>query len=73
MAEVQIIPPKKARAATLAAPVTKRLTAGYARVSTEKEEQQQSYEAQVDYYTRYIKSRPELEFVDYTRTRVSRP
>ena len=41
-------------------PVTsaaKRKVAGYARVSTDLEEQQSSYEAQVDYYTSYIKSR----------------
>ena len=37
--------------------VRKRRTAGYARVSTDSEEQQTSYEAQVDYYTNYIKSR----------------
>ena len=43
--------------------VTKRKTAGYARVSTDSEEQLTSYEAQVDYYTRYIQSRPEWEFV----------
>lgn len=43
--------------------VAKRKTAGYARVSTDSEEQLTSYEAQVDYYTNYIKSRPEWEFV----------
>ena len=32
----------------------KRRVAGYARVSTDHEEQQSSYEAQVDYYTNYI-------------------
>ena len=42
--------------------VAKRKTAGYARVSTDSEEQLTSYEAQVDYYTNYIKSRPEWEF-----------
>ncbi len=44
--------------------VAKRKTAGYARVSTDSEEQLTSYEAQVDYYTNYIKSRPEWEFVN---------
>ena len=34
----------------------KRRTCGYARVSTEKDEQFTSYEAQVDYYTKYIKA-----------------
>lgn len=43
--------------------VRKRRTAGYARVSTDSEEQQTSYEAQVDYYTNYIKSRDDWEFV----------
>lgn len=43
--------------------VVKRKVAGYARVSTEQEEQQTSYEAQVDYYTKYIKKHAEWEFV----------
>ncbi|MCD7750992.1 MAG: recombinase family protein [Lachnospiraceae bacterium] len=37
--------------------------AGYARVSTELEEQQSSYEAQLDYYSTYIKGHEEWEFV----------
>ena len=41
----------------------KRRVAGYARVSTDKDEQFSSYEAQVDYYTKYIKQNPEWEFV----------
>ena len=41
----------------------KRRTACYARVSTDHEDQANSYEAQVDYYTNYIKSRSDLEFV----------
>lgn len=52
--------------------VAKRKTAGYARVSTDSEEQLTSYEAQVDYYTNYIKSRPEWEFVNvYTDEGIS--
>ncbi len=43
--------------------VIKRKVAGYARVSTEQEEQQTSYAAQVDYYTKYIKKHGEWEFV----------
>lgn len=43
--------------------VVKRRVAGYARVSTDSEEQLTSYEAQLDYYTRYIQSKPEWEFV----------
>lgn len=41
----------------------KRKVAGYARVSTDHDEQLTSYEAQVDYYTRYIQSRNDWEFV----------
>lgn len=43
--------------------VKKRKVAAYARVSTDHEEQLSSYEAQVDYYTNYIKSRDDWEFV----------
>lgn len=43
--------------------VQKRRTAGYARVSTEKDEQFTSYEAQIDYYTRFIQMHPDWEFV----------
>ena len=41
----------------------KRKVAGYARVSTDNEEQQTSYEAQLNYYTNYIQSNPAWEFV----------
>lgn len=41
----------------------KRRVAGYARVSTDSEEQLTSYEAQVDYYTQYIKANPDWQFV----------
>ena len=41
----------------------KRRVAGYARVSTDHEDQSTSYEAQVDYYTSYIKSRDDWDFV----------
>ena len=43
--------------------IAKRKVAGYARVSTDSDEQFTSYEAQVDYYTRFIQSHPEWEFV----------
>ena len=36
--------------------------AAYARVSTEQDEQQNSYEAQVNYYTHYIETHEEWEF-----------
>ena len=50
----------------------KRKVAGYARVSTDSEEQLTSYEAQVDYYTRYIRSNPDWIFVDvYTDEGIS--
>ncbi len=41
----------------------KRRVAAYARVSTEKDEQFTSYEAQIDYYTNYIRNRADWEFV----------
>ena len=44
------------------APVKKRRVAAYARVSTDKDEQQNSYEAQVDYYTTHIQGNPEWIF-----------
>ena len=44
-------------------PAKKLRVAAYARVSTEQDEQQSSYEAQVDYYTRYIQNNPDWEFV----------
>ncbi|MBR3131331.1 recombinase family protein [Candidatus Saccharibacteria bacterium] len=42
----------------------KKRVAAYARVSTEQDAQQNSYEAQISFYTDYIKSKPEWEFVD---------
>ena len=51
---------------------TKRRVAGYARVSTDSDEQFTSYEAQVDYYTNYIKSRADWQFVEvYTDEGIS--
>ena len=50
----------------------KRRAAGYARVSTDSDEQFTSYEAQINYYTRYIKSNQEWEFVSvYTDEGIS--
>ncbi len=43
--------------------VSKRRVAGYARVSTASDEQFTSYEAQIDYYTQYIKRHADWEFV----------
>ena len=54
------------------ASVQLRRVAGYARVSTDSEEQLTSYEAQVDYYSRYIRSRADWQFVDvYTDEGIS--
>ena len=44
--------------------VKKVKVAAYARVSTEKEEQEDSFERQVEYYTVKIKSNPEWDFVE---------
>ena len=41
----------------------KRRVAAYARVSTDSDEQFTSYEAQIDYYTHYIKAHNDWEFV----------
>ena len=50
----------------------KRRVAAYARVSTEQEEQANSYEAQVDYYINYINNHPEWQMVDiYTDKGIS--
>lgn len=57
----------------------KRRVAGYARVSTDHDDQFSSYAAQVDYYTNYIKGRDDWEFVEVytddgiTGTTVNRP
>ena len=64
MANVKYIPATKMR--HTGAPIeskTKRRVAGYARVSTDSDEQLTSYEAQVDYYTHFIRKNPDWEFV----------
>ena len=64
MPKVTVIPPTLNRVTfTPINTVAKRRVAGYARVSTDSEEQLTSYEAQVDYYTNFIKSRADWEFV----------
>ena len=62
--KITIIEPvrQKIGKTTTGAPEKLRVAA-YARVSTEQDEQQSSYEAQVDFYTRYIKNNPNWEFV----------
>ena len=70
---VTVIPATKGRFAAVqdTAP-QKRRVAGYARVSTDSEEQLTSYAAQVDYYTKYIQGRSDWVFVDvYTDEGIS--
>ncbi|MBQ7504757.1 MAG: recombinase family protein [Ruminococcus sp.] len=73
MPEVTVIPATKAFHSKLPNN-TKiiRKVAAYARVSTDSEEQLTSYEAQVDYYTKYIRSNPDWQFVEvYTDEGIS--
>ena len=50
----------------------RRRVAVYARVSTDSEEQLTSYEAQVDYYTKFIRENPDWDFVEvYTDEGIS--
>ena len=73
MANITVIPATKTLHSKM--PVnarSRRKVAGYARVSTDSEEQLTSYEAQVDYYTKFIRSNPDWEFVDvYTDEGIS--
>ena len=73
MPEVTVIPATKSIHTKMTTKShTKRRVAAYARVSTDSEEQLNSYEAQVDYYTHFIQSKPEWEFVDvYTDEGIS--
>ncbi|MCX7904158.1 MAG: recombinase family protein [Caloramator sp.] len=63
--------------ATRISPITKtkiekKRVAAYARVSTDNDEQLQSFEAQMDYYTNHIKSNPDWIFVNvYTDEGIS--
>ena len=62
--KVVTIPPTVSRfTASPIAAQKKRRVAAYARVSTDSDEQFTSYEAQIDYYTQYIKARDDWEFV----------
>ncbi len=61
---VTIIPAKsKALDPSSGNPLIKKRVAAYARVSTDFDEQQSSFDAQLDYYTKYIQSKPEWDFV----------
>lgn len=61
---VKVIPAKVSPISQAVNNIPKKRVAAYARVSTDSEEQLSSYEAQVDYYTRHIKSNTEWEFVE---------
>lgn len=64
MAKVTVIPSKiNPITLTPVGQVSKRRVAAYARVSTDSDEQYSSYEAQVGYYTNFIKGKPNWEFV----------
>lgn len=64
--EVTVIPAKKTHRASGKAPAQKSKVrlAAYCRVSTEQEEQENSFRNQVDYYTRFVQTHPEYELVD---------
>ena len=60
---VQVIPAKKPKVSSKSHLTTgKRRVAAYARVSTDSDEQLNSYRSQVDYYTNYINSRSDWIF-----------
>ena len=62
--KVTIIEPTTSRTLSPDSKKTIKLrVAAYARVSTEQDEQQSSYEAQVNFYTNYIQSNPDWNFV----------
>ena len=73
MPKITIIPQKLNKATFMPLNQSvKRRVAGYARVSTDSEEQRTSYTAQVEYYMNYIKSRSDWEFVNvYTDEGIS--
>lgn len=60
--QVTIIPARVETESGLVGKRTNRRVAAYARVSTNRECQQTSYEAQIQYYTRYIEKKPDWIF-----------
>ena len=58
MAELHVINP------TIVPEAIKLRVGAYVRVSTDEEDQENSFINQFDYYSRYIKMNPEWEFVD---------
>jgi DNA invertase Pin-like site-specific DNA recombinase len=61
---VTVIPATVQREVLPGQAVAKKRVATYARVSTDEDEQLNSYEAQVSYYTQHIKNNPKWEFVE---------
>ncbi|MCI1693310.1 recombinase family protein [Aneurinibacillus aneurinilyticus] len=61
---VKIIPVKPADVVEGVPKKIKKRVCAYCRVSTDSEEQKESYENQLNHYTRYIQSNPDWEFVD---------
>ncbi len=71
--EVTVIPPTISKKVfTNNGIAAKKKVAAYARVSTDNDEQLSSFEAQRDYYLKYIKAKEEWDFVDiYTDEGIS--
>lgn len=64
-ANIRVIPATRTRfSSQLIAAKKKRRVAAYARVSTNEEDQLSSYDAQVKYYSDYIKEKDDWEFVE---------
>ena len=60
---IRIEPTVDIRTHTSISNIKKRRVCAYARVSTNSDEQETSYEAQVDYYQKYIQAHNEWEYV----------
>ena len=60
---IRIEPTVDIRTHTSISSIKKRRVCAYARVSTNSDEQETSYEAQVDYYRKYIQAHNEWEYV----------
>ena len=70
--KVTVIPARKSIINPICTNTEKRRVSAYARVSTDMDEQLNSYEAQISYYTQHIKENPEWQFVKvYTDEGVS--
>ena len=61
--QVTVIEPTIKNLNNIGQQTSKKRVAAYARVSTLHEEQESSYDAQVEYYTKHIQSNPNWEFV----------